>query len=92
MKEAKVAGTEFSLLTESVSIDTTSQTGDCEALNNTDTEVSQNKSSNSEEVLNSSNITVINRLAQDQVNIINNFPGGNIEATPEKLGTDFRRS
>ena len=92
LKEVKVAGTEFSLLTESVSIDTTTQTSDCEALNNTDTEVSQNKSSNSEEVLNNSNITVINWLAQDLVNIINNFPGENIEATPEKLGTDFRRS
>ena len=74
LKAAKVAGIKFSLLTESVSIDTSNQTKDCEVLNNTYTEVSQNKSSNTEEVLNNSNITTVNQPAQDLVNNINNFP------------------
>ena len=91
MKVAKVAGVEFSLIIKSVSIDTLTQTSDCEALNNTDTEVSQNKSSNTEEVLNNSNITIITQPAQDLVNNINNFPRENIEDTTEKQETDFRR-
>ena len=92
MKAAKVAGIEVSLLAESVSIYTSTQISDCEVLNNTDTDVSQNKSSNIEEVLNKSNITTINQLAHDTVNNINNFPRENIEGTNKKRGTDFKRS
>ena len=73
LKAAKVAGIEFSLLTESVSTDTSTQTSDCEVLNNTYTEVSQNKSSNIKEVLNNSNITTINQSTQDLVHNTNNF-------------------
>ena len=53
--------------------------------------MSQNKSGNTEDVLNNSNIT-IKQLAQDLVNNINNFPRENKSGTPEKQGTDFRRS
>ena len=67
------AGIEFSLLKESVSRDTSTQTNDCEILNNTYTEVSQNKSSNTEEVLNKSNITAINQPTQDLFHNNNNF-------------------
>ena len=93
MKAAKGAGIEFSLFTESVSIDTSTQTSDCKALNGADTKVSPNKLSNTEEVLNNSNITTINQPAHDLVNNIINFPRENIEGTPEKEGlTDFRGS
>ena len=92
LRAAKVAGIEFSLLTESVSIDASIQASDCDALNNTDIAVSQSKSSSTEEVLKNSNVTTKNQPAQDVVNNINNFPGENKEGTPEKKGTDFRRS
>ena len=81
MKVAKVAGIEFSLLTNSVLTNTSTQTSDCEALNYTDIEVSQNKSGNTEEVLNKSNIPIIKQPAQDLVNNINNFPE-NIKSVP----------
>ena len=71
----------FSLLTDSVSVETSTQTSGSEALNKTDTELSQNKSGNTEEVLNSS-ITTIKQPAQDLVNNINNFPRKNKEGAP----------
>ena len=92
LKVAEVAGIVFSLLTDSVSIETLTETSDCEALNNTDTRLSQNKSGNTKEELNNSNITTINQPAQDLANNINNFPRENKEGTPEKQGIDFRSS
>ena len=71
----------FSLLPDSVSIETSTQTSDSEALNKTDTELSQNRSGNTERVLNSS-ITTIKQPAQDLVNNINNFSRKNKEGTP----------
>ena len=84
-----VAGIKLPLLTESVSIDISTQTSDCEALNNADTAVFQNKSTNTEEVLNNSNITTINQPAEDLVYNINKFTRKNINSTPQKQGTDF---
>ena len=72
------------MLIDWVSIGTSIQTSDCEALNNTDTEVSQNKSGNTKEVLKNLNITTIKQPAQDLVNDINNCPSNNKEGTPEK--------
>ena len=92
MKAAKVARIEFSLLTDSVLINTSTQKSDREALNYTDTDASQNKSGNTKEVLNNWNITTIEQPAQDLVNNINNYSRENKEDTPEKQGTDFRRS
>lgn len=86
------AGIEFSLFKESVSRDTSTQTNDCEILNNTYTEVSQNKSSNTEEVLNKSNITAINQPTQDLFHNNNNFLWENVVGTPEKWRPGFRRS
>ena len=74
MKAAKVAGNEFSLLTNSALTNASAQTSDCEALNYTDIEVSQNKSGNTEEVLNNPNIPTIKQPAQDLLNNINNSP------------------
>ena len=74
LKAAKVAGTEFSLITDSILINMSTQTSDCEALNYTDIEVSQSKSGNTEEVLNSLSIIIIKQPAEDLVNRINNFP------------------
>ena len=84
-----VAGIKLPLLTESVSIDISTQTSDCEALNNADTAVFQNKSTNTEEVLNNSNITTISQPAEDLVYNINKFTRKNINGTPQKQGTDF---
>ena len=92
LKAAKVARIEFSLLTDSVLINTSTQKSDREALNYTDTDASQNKSGNTKEVLNNWNITTIEQPAQDLVNNINNYSRENKEDTPEKQGTDFRRS
>ena len=61
MKAAKVAG-----ITDSVLVSTSTQTSG--ALNYTDIEVSQNKSGNTEEVLNNSNITNMKQPEQDLVN------------------------
>ena len=55
-------------------------------------EVSQNKSGNTEEVLNSSNIVTIKQPANDLVNNINNFPNREKKVRPEKQGTNLRRS
>ena len=72
MKAAKVAG-----ITDSVLVSTSTQTSG--ALNYTDIEVSQNKSGNTEEVLNNSNITNMKQPEQDLVNNINIFSRENKE-------------
>ena len=61
LKAAKVAG-----ITDSVLVSTSTQTSG--ALNYTDIEVSQNKSGNTEEVLNNSNITNMKQPEQDLFN------------------------
>ena len=61
LKAAKVAG-----ITDSVLVSTSTQTSG--ALNYTDIEVSQNKSGNTEEVLNNSNITNMKQPEQDLCN------------------------
>ena len=72
MKAAKVAG-----ITDSVLVSTSTQTSG--ALNYIDIEVSQNKSGNTEEVLNNSNITNMKQPEQDLVNNINIFSRENKE-------------
>ena len=61
LKAAKVAG-----ITDSVLVSTSTQTSG--ALNYIDIEVSQNKSGNTEEVLNNSNITNMKQPEQDLFN------------------------